>query len=1091
MNTQVSAQVLQENKIRETALQTLQESSFLLNRQYLPDLEHYQVVPVSGSLNTASDVRLFCVERIVLENKQAVLESLTAAYTALGAAGFTVFFVLDSDGTQTKLYIGTRGEPNRSQGQTAGNLLEQTFKGHFSGSLLNNLKNPQIQELFNSLYQENQDGTSTVQAVTAVTGVPSLAIEDSREHFMQGLERFIDAAEGTVYQAMILAEPMHMHHLAQVRMNLQNVATQISPLLKQQISFGKNESDSVSLALSKSISESVGESVGKSVSKTTTHGTSSTITHGTSTSTAKTSGFSLGLGGVGAAIGFAVGGPVGMGLGTLIGSNVNVSKSTTHTSSSSFSQSQSTSQSTAHGTTNTNTQTNTQTTGSSETNTRGTTTGTSQQITLEATNKYIEQMLQKIDHYLERIDEAERYGAWQSAAYFIGGNRAQTESLASIFLGLMRGNRSNSEPFALNTWDKSSGKTKDVVKWLQQLSHPKFKPDDFQQISLPVLTPSSLISGKEMAVQLSLPRRSTSGTSVLQSESFGRRVQSLDEQVINDSGSLNIKLGQVHHLWQSLKQEVRLNLNDLSSHVFVSGSTGSGKSNTIYGLLDKAQQHNIPFLVIEPAKGEYKHVFGNRENVRVLSTNPAQSELLKINPFKFSDGIHVLEHIDRLVEIFNVCWVMYAAMPAVLKDAMLRAYEQTGWDLDDSVNIVSSELFPTFADLLNALYEVIDESEFSQEVKSNYTGALITRVKSLTNGLNKQIFTTNEIDNEILFDSNVIVDLSRVGSQETKSLIMGILVMRLNEYRMSQSGMNLPLKHLTVLEEAHNILKRTSTEQSNENANVAGKAVEMLSNAIAEMRTYGEGFIIADQSPHAVDISAIRNTNTKIIMRLPDEIDRRLAGKSAGLKDEQLDELSKLPKGVAVIYQNNWLEPVLCQIDHFPNNTHDVYQYTEKSVQNNLNRKDFNLFVCRLLLEKIAGEKEKVDVDVIHQGLQTFELSGVIRYQILAILNQQSLEIFRQPEKIAASILALLDINKVAMQVTKKYFLDENIVLNEYSMSNWVKELLPEIQSKLSHHASLDTYLAILKCCIYQANNMVLLTIFDKRKNTLRDMLRK
>ena len=109
---------------------------------------------------------------------------------------------------------------------------------------------------------------------------------------------------------------------------------------------------------------------------------------------------------------------------------------------------------------------------------------------------------------------------------------------------------------------------------------------------------------------------------------------------------------------------------------------------------------------------------------------------------------------------------------------------------------------------------------------------------------------------------------------------MGILIMRLSEYRMSTAGeMNVSLHHVTVLEEAHNILKRTSTEQNLDDSNVVGKSVEMISNAIAEMRTYGEGFIIADQSPSAVDMSAIRNTNTKIIMRLPDEQDRHLAGK--------------------------------------------------------------------------------------------------------------------------------------------------------------------------------------------------------------------
>lgn len=778
-------------------------------------------------------------------------------------------------------------------------------------------------------------------------------------------------------------------------------------------------------------------------------------------------------------------GAIGMGIGTLIGNSISGSKSDTRTTGSSFSQAHGTSESTATGSNQTTTHSTTQTIGSSETNTYGTTAGSSRQMTLEATNKHIEQMLKKIDHYLERIDEAERYGGWHSAAYFIGGNCAETESLASIFLGLMRGNRSNNENFALNTWDKSGGQTKDVVKWLQQLSHPQFKPKYFQKIKLPVLTPSLLISGKELAIQLSLPRRSTSGTLVLQGQAFGRRVQDLDGHTISSDNKL-IRLGQIHHLWQTLPQEVNLNLNDLSSHMFISGSTGAGKSNTIYGLLDKVYQHNIPFLVIEPAKGEYKHVFGNREDVRVFSTNPTQSELLKINPFQFPHGVHVLEHIDRLVEIFNVCWAMYAAMPAILKDAVLRAYKQSGWDLENSTNSVSGQIFPTFADLLQTLNDIINESAFSQEVKSNYIGALVTRVQSLTNGLNRQIFSSNEIDNAVLFDSNVIIDLSRVGSQETKSLIMGILVMRLSEHRMSQSGMNQPLKHLTVLEEAHNILRRTSTEQSGETANVAGKAVEMLSNAIAEMRTYGEGFVIADQSPNAVDISAIRNTNTKIIMRLPDEIDRRLAGKSAGLADEQLDELSKLPKGVAVVYQNNWLEPVLCQIDKFSNNgQNEIYQY-QPSITQTIDRNSFNLAVCRLLLEEIAGEKEKIDADLIYVGLQTFELSGLARYQILGTLEFRQPEILHQYKKIAQSILEILDIKHVCEETTEKYFTGSHVVLNEYSLQHWSNELLSPIQSALNKRASPDTLLAVLECCIYQTKQAALLHTWQEKKAVLR-----
>ena len=190
------------------------------------------------------------------------------------------------------------------------------------------------------------------------------------------------------------------------------------------------------------------------------------------------------------------------------------------------------------------------------------------------------------------------------------------------------------------------------------------------------------------------------------------------------------------------------------------------------------------------------------------------------------------------------------------------------------------------------------------------------------------IFTCDDLDDAELFDKDVIIDLSRVGSSETKSLIMGMLVLKLQEYRMATAtGMNENLKHITVLEEAHNLLKRTSTEQSSESGNLRGKSVEMLTNAIAEMRTYGEGFIIADQAPDLLDKAVIRNTNTKIIMRLPDYTDRELVGRSANLSNDQIDEIAKLPCGVAAVYQNNWIQPVLCKIDKF-NQPIERYTYT-------------------------------------------------------------------------------------------------------------------------------------------------------------------
>ena len=145
--------------------------------------------------------------------------------------------------------------------------------------------------------------------------------------------------------------------------------------------------------------------------------------------------------------------------------------------------------------------------------------------------------------------------------------------------------------------------------------------------------------------------------------------------------------------------------------------------------------------------------------------------------------------------------------------------------------------YPDFEILAEQLERLIDDTEYSAEVKGNYTGALVTRVKSLTVGLNKFIFTTQQTPYEYLFDQNCILDISRVKSGETKALIMGLMVYILNEYRVDQkTSNNSGLKHVTVLEEAHNLLKNTAGGGESE---LVGKSVEMLTQTIAEIRTYG------------------------------------------------------------------------------------------------------------------------------------------------------------------------------------------------------------------------------------------------------------
>ena len=558
--------------------------------------------------------------------------------------------------------------------------------------------------------------------------------------------------------------------------------------------------------------------------------------------------------------------------------------------------------------------------------------GKNDSLTQTFTNHSVKNTLELIEQQIKRIEASTALGMWDFSAYFLSDSPVVANNAAHMYLALTQGEKSYLSQSAVNMWVPNENNEQDIhniLDFLQLLQHPQFElneqevnEDENWLMYPPHVSTTVSLTGKELAYSLNLPKKSVSGLPVLESVAFGREVQRFTPLADSDDA---IQIGNVFHMRKTEKTPVKLDINSLCSHTFITGSTGTGKSNMIYQILDKLVDEEKRFLVIEPAKGEYKNVLGGHCDAKVYGTNPRITELLKINPFSFPDSISVLEHIDRLTEIFNACWPMYAAMPAVLKDAIEKAYKDKGW-VFSNYSYYSTD-FPTFADLMKALPEVMENSLYSADTKSDYQGALITRVKSLTNGINGEIFCANdEISNRDLFDKNVIVDISRVGSTETKSLLMGILIMKLQEYRLHTGKMNAALQHVTVLEEAHNLLRKTTLAQSQESSNLQGKSVEMLTNAIAEMRTYGEGFIISDQAPDLLDDAVIRNTNTKLVFRLPDETDCERVGKSIALKPEQIRELAKLPAFVAAVYQNDWVEAVLCKSEKFDKEKPFSYQ---------------------------------------------------------------------------------------------------------------------------------------------------------------------
>lgn len=965
-------------------------------KNYITRLPEFSVIPLnSESLsNNLSKIRLFKITEMVYERDESATYKFASVFNAVATTNSAIITVIDSDGEKTDFYLGIRSLSDENSTQTSYSALVNAIQGQFPGIKTENLKNDQIKDLLESI------DTDSLSSVSCVANNKNEDFTDN-DNYLQGLEKLALAMQGNRYTAVVVANSTSQEQLDMVRKGYETIYTQMSPFASSVVNYGDNQSKTVNItetigenegeatAENKSITYSEGKTKNtgevKNVQKKTLKGKVGSAAGSAIGATLTAAGALVGstFPGAGTVIGAAVGGAVGGVIRTAIsiatdetesitsgGGNVNSSYS--EVNGSSYTINRGTSHSVAES--------------------LGLTTGETKNIQLTVQNKSLIDMLNRIDRQIERLDEFESVGMWECAAYFMSEDSSVSEVAAATYKALMSGENTGLEVSAINTWTKpqdsgSEGKSQNelIAEYVKNFIHPVFEYT-IAGNSIPV-TPTNLVSGNELAIHMGLPRNSVCGFPVIEHADFGKEVVKYDKK----SETASIKLGSIFNMGRAVDtSKVSLDIESLAMHTFIVGSTGSGKSNTVYHILNElisTRRDELSFMVIEPAKGEYKKVWGHKKDVHVLGTNPEYMELLRINPFKFPKNTHVLEHVDRLIEIFNVCWPMYAAMPAVLKDAVIEAYEACGWDITTSKNLISDALFPSFQDLQEQLISVIDSSGYSEEVKSNYKGSLLTRIKSLTNGLNGMIFSSNEINNEMLFDTNVIIDLSRVGSQETKSLIMGILVMRLSEYRMDTCvKSNCKLKHITVLEEAHNILRNTSVAASGEEGgNVAGKSVEMLSNAIAEMRTYGEGFIIADQSPGAVDISAIRNTNTKIIMRLPEESDRRLSGKAAALRDNQLDEIAKLPKGVAVVYQNDWVEPVLCQIEKF-GGEEEEYTYNPKK------QRDETKIVNSVLINFIAHNRlDNPDLIIsldVDRAIEKSECSVRTKAKLYSLLSE-------------------------------------------------------------------------------------------------------
>jgi len=367
-------------------------------------------------------------------------------------------------------------------------------------------------------------------------------------------------------------------------------------------------------------------------------------------------------------------------------------------------------------------------------------------------------------------------------------------------------------------------------------------------------------------------------------------------------------------------------VDDLTCHAVIAGVTGSGKTNTCLALLDQIWNagKGVPFLVIESAKSEYRALLSNPSRFGALHIFTVGDETvspLRLNPFVVPEGILIQTHLDYLKSLFSAAFVLYPPMPYVLEQSIQGIYEDRGWDLALNVNRrggQSERRFPTLADLAAKVAVVIDRMGYDDKLTMDVKAGLLARIDQLRIGGGKgaMLDTRQALDPSALFETPCILELKQIVSDDEKAFIIGLILIRLYEYCESHPPATKgALRHVTLVEEAHRLLRNVSTEQGSEVvANPKGRAIEVFANILSEIRAYGEGIMIAEQIPGKLAPDAIKNTNLKIIHRLVADDDRRLVGSTLNLNESQTRFLATLQLGEAVAYAEGMQQPVLVSV---------------------------------------------------------------------------------------------------------------------------------------------------------------------------------
>lgn len=546
---------------------------------------------------------------------------------------------------------------------------------------------------------------------------------------------------------------------------------------------------------------------------------------------------------------------------------------------------------------------------------------TSRSITFELANKHAADLMKYIDEELLcRLKSGLTRGMFKTSVYYMADTPAAATKLKEVVTTLFQGEVSSFSPLLANKFtskeelqDWGNEDLKYCCDFLNHKLPQKVSMDTALLYGRPIdsgggLGLSSYLTSKEVCLLAGLPRKEVSGIALREGVEFG-----LNQRQVSDD---NIKLGSIMQRGRKLEGNIfSIPRSSLTKHIFVGGVTGSGKTTTCHKLLSEA---DMPFLVLEPAKTEYRVLLEQNPDLTVFTLGDEQTAPFRLNPFELVQGENISAHVDMVKATFTSAFPMEASMPQILEEAIYRCYEKKGWDVSTNQNNKFNDAysdensFPIISDLLEEMKEVVESKHFGAELKSNYIGSLISRLSNLTVGSKGNMLNCRRsTDFSYLVEHPVVIEMEELKSSEDKALFMGFILARLAIIIKRKHETNSKFAHLTLIEEAHRLLAKVEFGDSG----AKKSAVETFTDLLAEVRKYGEGLIVVDQIPNKLAIEVLKNTNTKIIHKIFARDDKEAVGDTMLMDDKQKGFLSSLETGQAIIFSENTPKPIHIQIE--------------------------------------------------------------------------------------------------------------------------------------------------------------------------------